>query len=48
MTWGKMINIPVMECYYISSPMDQNAKLVRGSRPRMYRVSKEPEIPKVD
>ena len=42
--WGKVINIAVMECYYLSKPVDENNKLVRGYRRRMHSMWKEKEL----
>ena len=35
--WTKNVNVVVMECYYWSRPFDEDGKLVRGYRKRMYR-----------
>ena len=39
--WSKEINIAVMECYYLSNPVDDNGKPVRGYRRRMHSIWKE-------
>ena len=44
MKWNKAINIAVMECYYLSNPMDENNKPVKGYRQRMHRIWNEREI----
>ena len=44
MKWNKAINIAVMECYYLSNPMDENDKPVRGYRQRMHRIWNEREM----
>ena len=43
MKWNKAINIAVMECYYLSNPMDENNKPVKGYRQRMHRIWNERE-----
>ena len=35
------MNIAVMECYYLSKPVDENGRPVRGYRQRMHAVWKE-------
>ena len=44
MKWNKAINIAVMECYYLSNPMDENNKAIRGYRQRMHRIWNEREV----
>ena len=39
--WSKEMNIAVMECYYLSNPVDDNGKPVRGYRQRMHSFWKE-------
>ena len=39
----KMINIAVIECYYLSKPVDENNKPVRGYR-RMYNIWDEKRL----
>ena len=39
--WSKEMNIAVMECYYLSNPVDDNGKPVRGYRRRMHSFWKE-------
>ena len=38
---NKGTNISVMECYYLSNPMDKNNKQVRGFRQSMYLIWNE-------
>ena len=35
--WSKQVNVAVMECYFLSNPVDENGVLVRGYRQRMHR-----------
>ena len=44
MKWNKAINIAVMECYYLSNPMDENDKPVRGHRQWMHLIWNEREM----
>ena len=39
--WSKEMNTAVMECYYISNPVDDNGKPVRGYRRRIHSIWKE-------
>ena len=39
--WSKEMNIAVMECYYLSNPVYDNGKPVRGYRRRMHGFWKE-------
>ena len=39
--WNKQMNIAVMECYYMSCPVDEGGKPVRGYRKRMHYAWKE-------
>ena len=39
--WNKQMNIAVMECYYMSCPVDEGGKPVRGYRKRMHDAWKE-------
>ena len=41
------MNIAVMECYYLSKPVDENGRAVRGYRQRMHAVWKERGLQKV-
>uniref|UniRef100_A0A1X7SGB9 Uncharacterized protein n=1 Tax=Amphimedon queenslandica TaxID=400682 RepID=A0A1X7SGB9_AMPQE len=34
--WTKAMNVAAMECYYLSNPVDNNGRSVRGYRKRMY------------
>ena len=34
--WSKAMNIEVMECYYLSNPVDDSGRAVRGYRKRMH------------
>ena len=36
MKWNKQVNIVVMECYYLSRPLNENGVPIRGYRQRMY------------
>ena len=40
-TWTKTLNIAVMECYFLSRPVNEEGKPVRGYRRRMYNIWKE-------
>ena len=44
MKWTKAINVAVMECYYLSNPVDENDKPLRGYRQRMHRIWNEREM----
>lgn len=39
--WNKQMNIAVMECYYMSCPVDKGGKPIRGYRKRMHNAWKE-------
>ena len=41
------MNIAVMECYYLSKPVDESGRPVRGYRQRMHAVWKERGLPKI-
>ena len=45
--WNRDINIAVMECYYLSKPVDESGRPVRGYRQRMHAVCKERGLPKI-
>ena len=38
MNWSRDMNIAVMECYYLSKPVDESGSPVRGYRQRMHAV----------
>ena len=38
MKWSRDMNIAVMECYYLSQPVDESGRPVRGYRQRMHAV----------
>ena len=40
-TWTKTLNTPVMECYFLTKPVDEDDKPVRGYRTRMHNIWKE-------
>ena len=40
-TWAKTLNTAVMECYFLSRPLDEVGKPVRGYRRRMHNIWKE-------
>ena len=40
-TWTKTLNTAVMECYFLSRPLDEEGKPVRGYRRRMHNIWKE-------
>ena len=40
-TWTKTLNTAVMECYFLTRPVDEEGKPVRGCRRRMYNIWKE-------
>ena len=42
--WSKEINKVVMECYYLSKPVDENGRPVRGYRRRFYNFWRERDI----
>ena len=41
--WTRAMNIEVMECYYLASPVDVNGRPVRGYRKRMFDIWKSRE-----
>jgi len=41
MSWTREVNIAVMECYFLSKPMDEEGKPLRGYRKRMHAIWKE-------
>ena len=47
MKWSRDMNIAVMECYYLSKPVDESGRPVRGYRQRMHTVWKERGLPKI-
>ena len=40
-TWTKTLNTSVMECYFLSSLVDEVVKSIRGHRRRMHNIWKE-------
>ena len=40
-TWKKTLNTAVMECNFLSRPVDEEGKPIRGYRRRMHNVWKE-------
>ena len=46
MKWNKELNVAVMECYFLSKPIDENGRPVRDYR-RMHNIWKERELPTV-
>ena len=50
MKWSRDMNIAVMECYYLSKPVDESGRgqrAVRGHRQRIHAVWKERGLPKI-
>ena len=45
--WSRDMNIAVMECYYLSKPVDESGRPVIGYRQRMHAVWKERGLPKI-
>ena len=41
MSWNREVNIAVMEWYFLSKPMDEEGKPLRGCRKRMHAIWKE-------
>ena len=41
------MDIAVMECYYLSKPVDESGRPVRGHRQRSHAVWKERDLPKI-
>ena len=39
--WSKQVNVVIMECYFLSKPVDENGVPVRGYRQRMQRQWQE-------
>ena len=39
--WNKELNVAVMECYFLSNPINENGRPVRGYRQRMHRIWRE-------
>ena len=39
-SWNREGNIAVMECYFLSKPMDEEGKPLRGYRRRMHAIWK--------
>ena len=39
--WSKDLNVAIMECYYLSKPIDEDGKPIRGYRKRMHAIWKE-------
>ena len=46
MKWSRDMNITVMECYYLSKPVDESGRPVIGYRQRMHAIWKERGLPK--
>ena len=44
MKWTKVINVAAMECYFLSNPVDENDKPVRGYGQRMHMIWNEREM----
>ena len=40
-TWSKTLNTAVMECYFLSRPVDEEGKPVKGYKRRMHNIWKE-------
>ena len=40
-TWTKTLNTAVMECYFLSRPVDEEGKPVKGYRRRMHSIWKD-------
>ena len=45
--WSKSMNVAVMECYFLSKPVDEEGKPVRGYRRRMHSILNERQTLKV-
>ena len=41
------MNVAVMECYYVSKPVAENGRPVRGYRQRMHAAWKERGLPNI-
>ena len=39
--WNKELNVAVMECYFLSDPVDINGRPIRGYRQRMHQIWQE-------
>ena len=39
--WGRKLNIAVMGCYYLSKPINDEGKPIRGYRKRMHAIWRE-------
>lgn len=37
--WTKEMNVAVMECYFLSEPVDESGKPIRGYRRRMHKIN---------
>ena len=35
--WRKEVNVVIMECYYLSKPVEENDRPIRGYRQRMFK-----------
>ena len=40
-SWNREVNVAVMECYFLSKPMDEDGKPLRGYGRRMHAIWKE-------
>ena len=47
MKGSRDMNIAVMECYYLSKPVDESGRLLKGYRQRMHPVWKERGLQKI-
>lgn len=48
MKWNREMNIAVLvECYYLSKPVDESGTPVTGYRQRMHALWKERGLPKI-
>ena len=47
MNLSRDMDIAVMKCYYLSKPVDEGGKAVRGYRQRMDAVWKERSLPRI-
>ena len=45
--WSKETNIAIMECYFLSRPFDEKAKLLKRYRKRVHGIWKERQDLKV-
>ena len=39
--WSKEMNVDIVECYFLTEPVDESGKPIRGYRRRMYNTWKE-------